>query len=72
MSSALNLDDYTRDFMVKVGNLDDFSRELMVKLARTMKIEPKYVVDYLELANLSIDGTLGYGGDQIARRCVNH
>ncbi len=35
------------------------------KLARIMKIEPKHVVDYLKLANLSIDGTLGYGGDYI-------
>ena len=38
MSSALNLDDYTRDFMVKVGNLDDFSRELMVKLLSLIHI----------------------------------
>jgi len=26
------------------------------------KIEPKYVVDYLKLACVSIDGTMGYGG----------
>ena len=32
------------------------------KLAKVCKIEPKYVVDYLKLACVSIDGTMGYGG----------
>jgi hypothetical protein len=32
------------------------------KLAKVLGIEPKYVVDYLKLACLSIDGTIGYGG----------
>ena len=29
------------------------------------KIEPVHVVDFLKLATLSIDGTLGYGGEYI-------
>lgn len=32
------------------------------KLAKVLKIEPKTVCDYLKMACLSIDGTLGYGG----------
>ncbi|MGB3323849.1 MAG: hypothetical protein WBB05_14705 [Mycolicibacterium fortuitum] len=32
------------------------------KLAKVFKIEPVHVVDFLKLAVLSIDGTLGYGG----------
>ncbi|GAS89846.1 hypothetical protein [Mycolicibacterium brisbanense] len=35
------------------------------KLAKVLKIEPVHVVDYLKLACLSIDGTLGYGGEYI-------
>ena len=35
------------------------------KLAKVLKIEPVHVVDYLKLAVLSIDGTLGYGGEYI-------
>ena len=32
------------------------------KLAKVCKIEPKHVVDYLKLSNVSIDGTSGYQG----------
>ena len=35
------------------------------KLAKLFQIEPVHVVDYLKLACLSIDGTMGYGGDYI-------
>ncbi|TWB18357.1 hypothetical protein FBZ87_11686 [Nitrospirillum amazonense] len=35
------------------------------KLAKLFKIEPIHVVDYLKMAVLSIDGTLGYGGEYI-------
>lgn len=35
------------------------------KLAKVLKIEPMHVVDFLKLAVLSIDGTLGYGGEYI-------
>ncbi|MCV7218688.1 hypothetical protein H7J51_25850 [Mycobacterium crocinum] len=35
------------------------------KLAKVFKIEPVHVVDFLKLAVLSIDGTLGYGGEYI-------
>ncbi len=35
------------------------------KLARVLKIEPDTVTDYLKLACLSIDGTMGYGGEYV-------
>ena len=35
------------------------------KLCKLFKIEPVHVVDYLKLACLSIDGTMGYGGEYI-------
>ncbi|MCF6390842.1 hypothetical protein L2K20_28075 [Mycobacterium sp. MBM] len=35
------------------------------KLAKVLGIEPVHVVDFLKLAVLSIDGTLGYGGEYI-------
>lgn len=34
-------------------------------MAKVLKIEPVHVVDFLKLAVLSIDGTLGYGGEYI-------
>jgi hypothetical protein len=33
MATELNLDDYTGEFLKKVGNIEDFSREFLVKLA---------------------------------------
>ncbi|MEB3021783.1 hypothetical protein [[Mycobacterium] crassicus] len=35
------------------------------KLSKVLNIEPVHVVDYLKMACMSIDGTMGYGGEYI-------
>ena len=37
MATKLNYDDYTHDFMGKVGNVEDFSREFLVGLVRVFE-----------------------------------
>ena len=37
MTSELNYDDYTHDFMGKVGNIEDFSRDFLLGLARVFE-----------------------------------
>ena len=37
MASDLNYDDYTHDFMGKVGNIEDFSRDFLLGLARVFE-----------------------------------
>ncbi len=37
MTSELNYDDYTHDFMGKVGNIEDFSRNFLMGLARVFE-----------------------------------
>lgn len=37
MADELNYDDYTHDFMGKVGNIEDFSRDFLLKLARVFE-----------------------------------